>query len=148
MAAARLLAVDIGAESGRVVAGRFDGERLALEEVHRFPNVPVLAAGTLHWDVLALFAAVLDGLRAAGPAASVGTRNWRIPPSQAATTSKPQSTRIFPSMRREIRSSSAISIRLVPRRTSSVTERLAWEHSDRVPVQAEVRSAAMKITPG
>jgi rhamnulokinase len=74
----RLLAVDIGAESGRVVAGRFDGERLALEEVRRFPNRPVLAAGTLHWDALGLFAALLDGMRAAGPAASVGIDTWGV----------------------------------------------------------------------
>ena len=40
-----MAAVDIGAQSGRVVVGRLDGERLAIEEVHRFPNVPVHAAG-------------------------------------------------------------------------------------------------------
>ncbi len=74
----RPLAVDIGAESGRVVAGRFDGERLAVEEVHRFPNGPVLAAGTLHWDALGLFAQLLDGLRAAGPATSVGVDTWGV----------------------------------------------------------------------
>ena len=38
------LAVDLGAESGRVVLGRFDGERVSLEEVHRFANMPVRAA--------------------------------------------------------------------------------------------------------
>jgi len=32
------LAFDLGAASGRAVIGRFDGERLALEEIHRFPN--------------------------------------------------------------------------------------------------------------
>ena len=40
-------AVDLGAESGRVVMGRFDGEKLALEEAHRFANTPVRVAGTL-----------------------------------------------------------------------------------------------------
>ena len=35
------LALDLGAESGRAIAGTFDGERLTLREVHRFPNVPV-----------------------------------------------------------------------------------------------------------
>src|SRR5262249_34612861 len=64
--------------SGRVVAGRFDGERLALEEVRRFPNVPVLAGGTLYWNALGLFAALLDGLRAAGPVASVGVDTWGV----------------------------------------------------------------------
>ena len=51
----RMVAIDLGAESGRAVVGSFDGERLALEDVHRFPNVPVTLAGTLHWDFLRLF---------------------------------------------------------------------------------------------
>ena len=42
---ATMAAVDLGAQSGRVAVGRFDGERLAVEEVHRFPNVPVRRAG-------------------------------------------------------------------------------------------------------
>ena len=60
-----LVAVDLGAHSGRVAVGRFDGTRLSVEEAHRFPNVPVRVRGTLHWDVLRLYADVLDGLRAA-----------------------------------------------------------------------------------
>jgi rhamnulokinase len=59
-------AVDLGASSGRVMAARVGPERLDLREVHRFPNRPVRTAGTLHWDVLGLYAGVLDGLRAAG----------------------------------------------------------------------------------
>src|SRR5450759_4167644 len=46
----RLVAIDLGAESGRVVVGTFDGGRMALDDVHRFANVPVMLAGTLHWD--------------------------------------------------------------------------------------------------
>ena len=38
---ATLAAVDLGAQSGRVAVGRFDGERFGVTEVHRFPNVPV-----------------------------------------------------------------------------------------------------------
>ena len=53
-------AVDLGAQSGRVAVGRFDGERLSVEEVHRFSNVPVRVRGTLHWDVLQLYGDVLD----------------------------------------------------------------------------------------
>lgn len=49
------LALDLGAESGRGLLGRFDGERLTLDEVHRFPNGPVRLLDTLHWDVLRLF---------------------------------------------------------------------------------------------
>jgi rhamnulokinase len=76
--AARLLAVDLGAETGRAVVGAFDGDRLAVEEAHRFANVPVEVGGTLHWDVLRLHADVLDGLRAAGDVASVGIDTWGV----------------------------------------------------------------------
>ncbi len=77
----RMVAVDLGAESGRAVVGSFDGERLALEDVHRFPNVPVTLAGTLHWDFLRLFGEVTAGLRraaAGGPVASVGVDTWGV----------------------------------------------------------------------
>ena len=77
----RLAAVDLGAESGRVVVGSFDGGRLAMEDVHRFPNVPVTVAGTLHWDALRLFGDIATGLRkagSAGPIASVGVDSWGV----------------------------------------------------------------------
>ncbi len=77
----RLAAVDLGAESGRVVVGHFDGDRLELEDAHRFPNVPVTVGGTLHWDVLRLFGDIAAGLRAAGsagPIASVGVDTWGV----------------------------------------------------------------------
>ncbi len=77
-----MVAVDIGAQSGRVVVGRLDDGRLGIEEVHRFPNVPVTAGGRLHWDVLQLYEQVLDGLTAAarfaGDAASVGIDTWGV----------------------------------------------------------------------
>ena len=66
-------AVDLGAESGRVVLGRFDGAAMSLEVVHRFANRPVWLPDGLHWNLLGLFADTLDGLRArrgAGPAAT------------------------------------------------------------------------------
>ena len=76
-----LAAVDLGAQSGRVALGRFDGSRLSLEVVHRFPNVPVRMRGTLHWDVLRIYADVLDGLRAAARDAAVdavGVDSWGV----------------------------------------------------------------------
>ncbi len=64
MARRRFLAFDLGAESGRAVVGTLEGGRLALDEIHRFPNEPVELCGTLHWDVLSLFRNVLAGMRA------------------------------------------------------------------------------------
>ncbi len=66
------LAFDLGAASGRAVAGHFDGERLQMQEVLRFPNGPVRAGGRMHWDVLRLFSDMLDGIRAAR-ASNVGS---------------------------------------------------------------------------
>src|SRR6516225_3788096 len=56
------LALDLGAESGRGLLGRFDGEHLALEEVHRFPNGAVRMLDTLFWDLPRLFADVKTAL--------------------------------------------------------------------------------------
>jgi rhamnulokinase len=77
----RLLALDLGAESGRAVVGAFDGATLSLEEVHRFPNVPVRLRDTLYWDFPRLFGEVLNGIRAArthGPITSVGVDTWGV----------------------------------------------------------------------
>jgi rhamnulokinase len=74
-------AVDLGAQSGRVAVGSFDGARLSTTEVHRFPNVPVRVGDTLHWDLLGLYRDALDGLRAAAAAervVSVGVDSWAI----------------------------------------------------------------------
>ncbi|WP_433249433.1 rhamnulokinase [Streptosporangium sp. CA-135522] len=71
-------AVDLGASSGRVMTARIDGERMSFTEVHRFANRPVRIGGTLHWDVLALYRGVLDGLRAAGPVDSIGIDSWAV----------------------------------------------------------------------
>lgn len=77
------LAVDLGASSGRVVAGLFDGSGLELEEVYRFENGGIVAADRMHWDVLALWQHVTNGLRAAAAkygdrVASVGVDTWGV----------------------------------------------------------------------
>ncbi|MGW6020498.1 rhamnulokinase [Streptomyces sp. NPDC055099] len=74
-------AVDLGASSGRVMVAEAGPDTLTLQEAHRFPNRPVRTAGTLHWDVLSLYAGILDGLRAAGSAApltSIGIDSWAV----------------------------------------------------------------------
>ncbi len=61
-----LLAYDFGASSGRAILGKFDGERIQLEEVHRFSNDPVEVHGRFSWDVLRLFYEMKQGLLKAG----------------------------------------------------------------------------------
>ncbi|WP_316740742.1 rhamnulokinase family protein [Streptomyces sp. MK7] len=71
-------AVDLGASSGRVMVGRVGPDSLELTESHRFPNRPVRVPEGLRWDVLGLYAGVLDGLRAAGRVDSVGIDSWAV----------------------------------------------------------------------
>jgi rhamnulokinase len=83
MAATRnLLAFDLGAESGRALVGKFDGAKLALDVVHRFPNGAVQTLDTLHWDVLRLYGEMVAGLRKAhadhGELASMGVDTWGV----------------------------------------------------------------------
>ncbi len=77
------LAIDLGAESGRVVAGVYDGGRLSLEEVLRFANVPVKVHARLHWDILSLLTEIKRGLALAakkesGSLISLGVDTWGV----------------------------------------------------------------------
>jgi rhamnulokinase len=77
------LAVDLGAESGRVIAGLFDGKHVRLEDIHRFSNGAIPVAGTRRWDVLKLWGDILDGLAKANQKfgrniASIGVDTWGV----------------------------------------------------------------------
>ncbi|HVT71741.1 MAG TPA: rhamnulokinase family protein [Lacunisphaera sp.] len=75
-------AVDLGATSGRVIVGAWDGRKLALTEVHRFPNQFRSAGGHDYWDIPGLWAEITTGLRAAKQRfprlASVGVDTWGV----------------------------------------------------------------------
>src|SRR5216684_416477 len=62
----RYLAFDLGAESGRAILGTLESGRLALEELHRFPNTPVRVHSALYWDTLRLWHEMQHGLAVAG----------------------------------------------------------------------------------
>jgi rhamnulokinase len=78
----KLLAFDLGAESGRGILGLFDGRKFRLEVIHRFSNGPVRTLDTLHWDVLRLYSEMLATLRrCAGEhseIASLGVDTWGV----------------------------------------------------------------------
>jgi rhamnulokinase len=80
--AVRVAAIDLGASSGRVVVGHGNGQGFALREVSRFANRPRPVGGVLRWDARALFAGILDGLRAAsqqaGPLNAVAVDGWAV----------------------------------------------------------------------
>jgi rhamnulokinase len=77
------LAIDLGAESGRVMAGLWNGKTIRLEEVHRFPNGPVYLGDSLRWDVVRLWAEIQSGLALAArkygkAVVSVGADTWGV----------------------------------------------------------------------
>jgi rhamnulokinase len=74
-------AVDLGAESGRVVLGRLDGRSMSLEVAHRFTNRSVRLPDGLHWNLLSLLSDTLEGLaRAAAmaPLSGIGVDAWGV----------------------------------------------------------------------
>ncbi len=75
-----VLAVDLGAESGRIMAAHFDGTRLDLEELHRFTNPVILVRGTMHWDILHLWRSIQQGIELGKKhhPASLGVDTWAI----------------------------------------------------------------------
>lgn len=58
----KVLAFDFGASSGRAMLFTFDGEKLSIEEMHRFSNDPVMTGESFHWDVLRLFFEIKQGI--------------------------------------------------------------------------------------
>lgn len=77
------LAVDLGASSGRVLAGSLDGQTLQLSEVHRFGHAPVSVNGRLYWRTFDLWSNILHGLREAhrtfgDDIFSVGVDAWGV----------------------------------------------------------------------
>jgi rhamnulokinase len=77
------IAIDLGASSGRVLLGRWDGIGLNVQELHRFANGPVEVLGHHHWDVLHLWREIKLGLaRYASqfntPLAGVGVDTWGV----------------------------------------------------------------------
>jgi rhamnulokinase len=78
-----LLAFDLGASNGRAVLGRFDGERIALEELHRFENANVTIDGVLSWDAQGLLGHLKTGFAAyrtngGKHLASFGIDSWGV----------------------------------------------------------------------
>jgi rhamnulokinase len=77
------LGIDIGAESGRLMAGLWDGKRVQLEELHRFPNGGVWMNDSLHWNTPGLWAEIQNGMTIAAKRygksiVSVGVDTWGV----------------------------------------------------------------------
>ncbi|MDR1318929.1 MAG: hypothetical protein LBJ90_04825, partial [Treponema sp.] len=60
-----LLAFDLGGSGGKLLKGRFDGERINLSEIVKFENRPVQIDGGLYWDMIGIYRSLLEGLQKA-----------------------------------------------------------------------------------
>jgi rhamnulokinase len=80
MANKTVLAIDLGAESGRVMAAHFDGQTIRMEEVQRFPNISALVRGTHYWDFVGLWQHIQQGIQKgkAQRPASLGLDTWGV----------------------------------------------------------------------
>lgn len=80
--AAAVAAIDLGATSGRVMIGHVGPDTLEATAVARFPNDPVQTSDGLHWNILGLYGAAVNGLREAlraEPAIrSIGVDSWAV----------------------------------------------------------------------
>ncbi len=80
---ANYIAVDLGAESGRVMLGRVAEGRLTLEQVHRFANGPIQEQGSLRWDFDRLMTEIKTGIglaakKADGQVRGIGVDTWGV----------------------------------------------------------------------
>ncbi|MBC8060036.1 MAG: rhamnulokinase [Clostridiaceae bacterium] len=77
-----ILSFDFGASSGRAIISKYDGNKIELEEVHRFQNEPVLIGGHLYWDFLRLFHELKIGIKKAKAKykdiSSIGIDTWAV----------------------------------------------------------------------
>ena len=83
MAKLKMLAIDLGASSGRGIVGKFDGERLYVKENHRFPNEPVMTSDSFNWDILRIYHEIKNSIRKASLSddkdiASIGIDTWGV----------------------------------------------------------------------
>jgi rhamnulokinase len=77
------VAVDLGASSGRLMVGHWDGRRFSLDQLHRFPNGGVSLHGSIYWDALRIWSEIQNGLmkyrlRFADPPTGIAVDAWGV----------------------------------------------------------------------
>ena len=75
-------AVDLGATSGRTIAGTLADGKVRLEELTRFPNNLIETGGHFYWDIYALYFEIIKGLKQAVrrglQVESIGIDTWGV----------------------------------------------------------------------
>ncbi|MFZ0452949.1 MAG: rhamnulokinase family protein [Ignavibacteriaceae bacterium] len=83
MSVSKFVAVDLGAESGRVIIGILEDEKIHIEEIHRFPNKQINKNGSMFWNVPDLFKEIKTGFslavkRGHKDIESIGIDTWGV----------------------------------------------------------------------
>ncbi|HEV8300521.1 TPA: rhamnulokinase [Streptococcus pneumoniae] len=76
-----VLAIDLGATSGRAIVGYLSENKLVMEEINRFSNLPIRVKGHLSWDIDFLLAKILESIRLANTSykiLSIGIDTWGV----------------------------------------------------------------------
>lgn len=78
----KVIAIDLGASSGRVISVAMEDGKLEFEEVHRFANEGVHAGGRFYTDILYIYREIIAGLKEAvhrsGSIESVAIDSWGV----------------------------------------------------------------------
>lgn len=81
MATKKFVAIDLGAESGRGILGEFNGEKISIRQLHRFPTHSAGLHSHIYWDVLAIFSEIKKIISEAckeGEIAGIGVTTWGV----------------------------------------------------------------------
>ena len=81
MAEKKMLAIDLGASSGRGIIGKWNGKTITLDENHRFSNDPVMMPGGFFWDTLRLLFEIKQSILKAshdGGIDTIGIDTWGV----------------------------------------------------------------------
>ena len=79
MANLKMLAIDLGATSGRGIVGTYDGKRLTLAENHRFDDSSTFIGNTLQWNIMDIFENIKQSVKLAGSdIKSIGIDTWGV----------------------------------------------------------------------
>lgn len=82
MAIHHFAAIDLGATSGRVILATIDNGKIAMEEIHRFPDTIIQMQGHFYWDLPAIFKSIIEGLKLIAQRGiaieSIGIDTWGV----------------------------------------------------------------------
>ena len=77
------IAIDLGAESGRVIVGTLMNQKLLMKEIHRFPTKQIVENDTSYWDLNFIYLQIQEGIKKASALgynkpSGIGIDSWAV----------------------------------------------------------------------